>query len=77
MLGFMRDRNMMLTTHVSLNMLLATFTLGISVFAYGFEGGVVNTIQAMPSTYLCFVLDTGRTAGCPRNLGVGRQRDGH
>ncbi|KAL8381865.1 hypothetical protein RB595_005896 [Gaeumannomyces hyphopodioides] len=48
MLGFMRDRNVMLTTHVSLNMLIAAFTLGISVFAYGFEGGVVNTIQAMP-----------------------------
>ncbi|KAL8408666.1 hypothetical protein RB594_007206 [Gaeumannomyces avenae] len=48
MLGFIRDRNVMLTAHVSLNMLIAAFALGISGFANGFEGGVVNKIQAMP-----------------------------
>ncbi|TLS27468.1 hypothetical protein PpBr36_04856 [Pyricularia pennisetigena] len=48
MFQFMTDRNVMLTSHLSSNMLLAALALGISVFAYGFEGGVVNTTQAMP-----------------------------
>ncbi|KAI6282203.1 hypothetical protein MCOR28_005302 [Pyricularia oryzae] len=49
MFRFMMDRNVMLTSHLSSNMLLAALALGISVFSYGFKGGVFNTTQAMPS----------------------------
>ncbi|KAH8845552.1 hypothetical protein MCOR27_000010 [Pyricularia oryzae] len=49
MFRFMMDRNVMLTSHLSSNMLLAALALGISVFSYGFKGGVFHTTQAMPS----------------------------
>ncbi|KAI7914536.1 hypothetical protein M0657_009115 [Pyricularia oryzae] len=55
MFRFMKVRNVMLMSHLSSNMLLAALALGISVFSYGFEGGVFNTTQAMPSRLPLFI----------------------
>ncbi|KAF9876581.1 hypothetical protein CkaCkLH20_05989 [Colletotrichum karsti] len=42
------DHNRLVTKrHLTSNLLLVTMVLGTSVFSYGFEGTVLNTIQAM------------------------------
>lgn len=37
----------MVTSHLSSNVLLASLAMGVSVFSYGFETGVLDTVQAM------------------------------
>ena len=47
MLPFLRDHNAMVTNHLSSNLLLAALVMGLSVFTYGFDNGVLDTVQAM------------------------------
>ena len=47
MLSFLRDNNRIVTSHLSSNTLMASIVMGISVFSYGFETGVLDTVQAM------------------------------
>ncbi|VUC32433.1 unnamed protein product [Clonostachys rosea] len=47
MLRFLRDNNRRVTKHITSNLLLATMSMAFSVFTFGFEQAVFDTVQAM------------------------------
>ncbi|TPX07934.1 uncharacterized protein E0L32_010389 [Thyridium curvatum] len=47
MLQFFNDHNVKVTKHMTSNLLMACTIIGTSVFAYGFDTAVLDTIQAM------------------------------